>query len=468
MARPGDTGRRSVRMSAPALAFGMHSRTLTLPQAFARQVERLGLERGPVLVAVSGGVDSMVLLDLLVRTRDRHQLPLIVAHVDHGIHPESRRVAGQVEAHAERLGLPCVIGRLHLGPGATETRARSARLRWLEATRREHGARYILLAHHADDQAETVLMRLLKGSGPAGLASMPARRGRLVRPLLDCSRAALERYATRRGLGWWDDPANRDPQHLRSWIRTDLLPRLEARIPGVRGNLRQATRHAARDRRAWAQALRRWPGIEYRREGSVRSVSHSALAAMPHSLRLTLLETLARLSGAVPGPRRLRAAWKTLADSRSGATADLGDGWRLERAWDRVRLLPPLAADPPALAAIELERGHFTWGEFEVDWTLEPAPATQPRDGDSAWFIPGTLVVRSWRAGDRLAPLRGTGHRLAVRCFQDARVPSSERHRWPMVEGAGGLAWIPGVCRGEVGVPEAGQPALRVDVTRHG
>ncbi|MFN8651220.1 MAG: tRNA lysidine(34) synthetase TilS [Gemmatimonadales bacterium] len=446
----------------------MTRRTLTLPQAFARQLERLGLEAGPALVAVSGGLDSLVLLDLLVRTRARHGLGLIVAHVDHGVHPDSPRVARAVEAAARQLGLRCLTGELHLGPGTSETRARAARLRWLEATRRAEGARYIILAHHADDQAETVLMRLLKGSGPAGLAGMPRRRGALVRPLLDWPRATLARYAERRGLTWWDDPANRDPRHLRSWIRADLLPRLEERLPQVRSNLRQASRHAARDRRAWAQALRRWPGLDYRREGRVHSVNLTLLAAMPASLRLSLLETIGRVGGTVPGPKRLRAACKTLTDSQSGATADLGEGWRLERAWDRLRLLPPVSSAAPALAAIERDRGHLTWGDFEVDWSLEPAPATQPRDGSSAWFIPGALVVRSWRAGDRLTPLRGVGHRLAVRCFQDARVPSSDRPRWPMVEGVDGLAWIPGVCRGELGVPEPGQPALRVDVSRHG
>lgn len=445
----------------------MRQRTVSLPQAFARRLERLALEPGPVLVAVSGGVDSVVLLDLLVRTRARHGLTPVVAHVDHGIHPESAAVARAVEARARQLGLRCVTGELHLGAGTSETRARAARLRWLEATRRAEGARCILLAHHADDQAETVLMRLLKGSGPAGLAGMPARRGRVVRPLLGVSRAVILRYAERRGLAWWDDPANRDARHLRSWIRTDLLPRLEATVPEVRGNLRQAARHAARDRRAWSQALRHWPGLEYRREGQVRSLSLVALSAMPVSLRLTLLETLARLSGTVPGPKRLRVAWKLLAVAQSGATADLADGWRLERAWERLRLLPPASAVTPALAAIERDQGHFTWGEFEVAWNLDSAPVSQPRDGGSAWFIPGTLMVRGWRAGDRLIPLRGAGHRLAVRCFQDARVPSSERQRWPMVEGAEGLAWIPGVCRGDIGVPEPGQPALRVDVTRH-
>jgi tRNA(Ile)-lysidine synthetase-like protein len=112
--------------------------------------------------------------------------------------------------------------------------------------------------------------------------------------------------------------------------------------------------------------------------------------------------------------------------------------------------------------------GELKWGAFQVRWSAEQAPRVQPRDGDTAWFIPGTLVLRSWQEGDRLSPLGGRGRRLAVRCFQDARVPSSERRRWPILEGAGELAWIPGVCRSDLLVPEAGAPALRVDVERRG
>jgi tRNA(Ile)-lysidine synthase len=437
-------------------------------EAFARELSRLRVQPGTALVAVSGGVDSLVLLDLLVRTRDRHGLTLIVAHVDHGIQSESAAVAAAVEGHAAALGLPSVTARLALGPGTSETRARAARMTWLERTRLAHHARYLLLAHHADDQAETVLMRLLRGSGPAGLAGMPARRGPLLRPLLGVTRKALVDYAESHEIEWWSDPANVDSRHLRSWIRCLLLPELEGRLPDVRTRLGQASRHAASQRRAWSQMLRHWPGLDYRKESGVHSLALPVIAALPPALRLGLLEALARRAGAVPGLTRLRRAWRSLVTAQSGATADLGGGWRLEMAWDRLRLLPANRVEVRQSKPIESERGTMTWGEFRLDWLTEPAPSTQLRDGTSAWFVPGTLMVRPWRAGDRVAPLHGTGHRLAVRCFQDARVASSDRARWPILEGGGQLAWIPAVCRGDVLVPKAGEPALRVDVTRHG
>lgn len=443
------------------------SRPRGLTSAFTTRLQRLGLRPGPALVAVSGGVDSMVLLDLLARSRPVHRLELIVAHVDHGIHADSAAVARLVERRAAELGLRFVTTALALGATATETRARAARRAWLSRIQHELGARYVILAHQADDQAETVLMRLLKGSGPAGLAGMRPRQGALVRPLLSFSKRALARYAQIRGLSCWDDPANVDPRHLRSWLRTAVLPALATRIPDVTARLRTAARHAATHRIAWARALRRWPGLDYRREGNIHSVYLPVLEQLPPSLRAVLLETLARRAGVVPGARRLRSGFRAIAAAQSGAASDLGGGWRLERAWDRLRLVPPVPGSVPEAGRIEGARGSMIWGDFQLRWIEERAPVAQPRDGRSAWFIPGTLVVRGWRAGDRLAPLHGAGRRLAVRCFQDAHVASSDRRRWPILEGEGGLAWIPGVCRGNLLVPRAGEPALRVDVVRH-
>src|SRR5215210_1560337 len=155
---------------------------MTLLDRFREHLETLPLRPGPLLVAVSGGPDSVALLDLLVTTQKDTGDDLIVAHVDHGIHPDSSLVMEQVRALVEWFHLPFETTRLDLGVSASETAARSARYGWLEATRERLLARYIVTAHHADDQVETVLMRLLSGSGPAGLAGMTPINGALVRP----------------------------------------------------------------------------------------------------------------------------------------------------------------------------------------------------------------------------------------------------------------------------------------------
>src|SRR3954464_9298367 len=199
---------------------------MSLVQRFSAHLAGLEVPAGRVVVAVSGGPDSVVLLDLLMRSRETHGLELVVAHLDHGIDSASGEVANRVGSLAASLGLPFEPGELRLGSSATETVARERRYAWLEETRLRTGSDLIFTAHQADDQVETVLMRVLAGSGPAGLAGMAARQGRLVRPLLPFRRAELEEHVQSAGLEPWLDPANSDVRHQRSWIRTDVLPML--------------------------------------------------------------------------------------------------------------------------------------------------------------------------------------------------------------------------------------------------
>src|SRR5881398_1960643 len=173
---------------------------------------RLFAAGGTAVVAVSGGPDSVALLDLVHSLAPELGLALVVAHADHGIQADSSSVGQAVAALARRYGLPFDLGELHLGPDATETAARRARYAWLADVQRRRAARYLVTAHHRDDQVETILLRLLRGSAPAGLAGMPARaRGGLVRPLLAFTHLDLVEHVTARGLPVHDDPANRDP-----------------------------------------------------------------------------------------------------------------------------------------------------------------------------------------------------------------------------------------------------------------
>src|SRR5262249_47055236 len=158
-------------------------------------------------------------------------------------------------------------------------------------------------------------------SGPAGLAGMAGRRGRLVRPLLQFSRRSILAYARAQQLDWWEDPANQSPRHLRSWLRAQILPRLAERLPDLSERLRAAGNHAALDRLSWLQALRSWPGLEYRREAKAESVKWSVLIALGPALQVALLQTLTRRSGVHPGSKRIRAALRTLRMAQSGAQA---------------------------------------------------------------------------------------------------------------------------------------------------
>ena len=437
---------------------------MSLLDAFTAHLHGLGLAPGRALVAVSGGPDSMALLDLLARSREAHRLELSVGHVDHGIDTRSAEAASLVQRAAEERGLPFELLRLALGPGATETSAREARLDAFEQLRHRAAAPVILLAHHADDQAETVLMRALRGSGPAGLAGIPARRGALVHALLPFRREELARYVLERGIEVWHDPANADRRHLRSWVRTDLLPHVEARLPGVRGSLLDLAAQARAARDAWDAVLDLLPGLDPRADDGGISVAAPVLAGYDSTLGTVVAGALGRRAGCLVGPRRSARILRLAADAESGRQVPLGGGWIAEIAFGRLRLVP---ADEPGAAALAVSgaEGQIDWGRWRI--TLEPgtAPARHARRAMTAWFPEGALLVRGPRTGERLAPLGGRGRRLLVRCFQDARVPASRRAGWPVIEAGGAVAWVPGVCRTEAMIPPAGSEALRVHVT---
>ena len=434
------------------------------------ETARLFPAPGTALVAVSGGADSVALLDLLQEAGPALGLALVVAHADHGIRSDSRTVGQSVQRLAERYGLPFELGELGLGPGTTETLARRARYVWLRAVQARRHARYLVTAHHGDDQVETVLLRVLRGSAPAGLAGMPARtRGGLVRPLLPFTHAELVAYASERGLPVHDDPANRDPAHLRSWIRGTLVPLLLARLgPRVREDLLRVGRYAAAERRAWDRLLEVVPDLELHVAAHGFDVARAGLARYDDEVAVALVRAAARRvgGGLVLGPRRARALC-ALARRSSGRRLPLGGGWTAEVAFDRLQVRRPIGCAAEELVGAG-ERGSAQFGDFSLSWRPEPAPATLQRTAWTTWVAGADWAVRSPRPGDRVVPLGGVGRRALRRVLMDAHVPRSERGRYPVVTSGETILWVPGVCRSAAALPVPGTPAVRLDVIRSG
>ncbi|HSW99928.1 MAG TPA: tRNA lysidine(34) synthetase TilS [Patescibacteria group bacterium] len=179
---------------------------------------------GKYVVAVSGGVDSMALLDMLTQ---QPELSLVVAHFEHGIRTDSDEDRQLVELAAERYGLPFVFARGNLGAGVSETTARAVRYAFLQQTREVHNAVAIITAHHQDDVLETAFINLLRGTGSRGLASLQSTDV-LVRPLLDVSKEQVLAYAKMHGLAWREDSTNADEQYLRNYLRRRIMPRMTA------------------------------------------------------------------------------------------------------------------------------------------------------------------------------------------------------------------------------------------------
>ena len=209
-----------------------------------------GFWEWPALVAVSGGADSMALLLALAEVAPPGAVPrLIVAHAHHGLRPEATDDLAFVEAAARRLGVPVRSARLPVAAGdgvrgeGIEARARRMRYDWLGRAAHEAGARHVVVGHTADDQAETILHRILRGTGVAGLAGMKRARllvdgVALLRPLLAVRRGDLRAFLVARGEAWREDASNADPRFARSFLRTEILPRVEGGPwPGASGAL---------------------------------------------------------------------------------------------------------------------------------------------------------------------------------------------------------------------------------------
>jgi len=431
---------------------------------------RLFREPGEALVAVSGGADSVVLLHLLHGLAGGLGLKLVVAHADHGISSDSRTVGQSVSLLATKLGLPFETTELRLGPNATETDARRARYAWLRELQERRRAKYIVTAHHEDDQVETVILRALRGSAPSGLAGIRAKsRGGLVRPLLPFSRGALADYAQARGLPVHDDPANADPRHLRSWVRTTLLPLLQERLgPRLRRDLLAKGRHAARDARAWDQMLDLVPDLALDVQPNSFAVARAVLCGYDNALSVALLRAAARRVGLVLGPTRANRIVE-LAERPSGRRLQLGGGWSAEVVFDRLRVSQAVDVDC-ALQRISPsgDRGSALFGEFEITWSPGPAPERIERATWTTWLDSAAWELRAPARGDSLVPLGGVGHRPLRRLLMEARVPRSVRMRYPVVSRGETILWVPGICRSAEGVPAPGTRAVRLDVIGYG
>lgn len=414
-----------------------------------------------VLVAVSGGADSVALLDVLRDVRRALDLTLACAHVHHGLRAEAEADADFVRRLCERLDLPFHLERVTVRTKppweGLEAEARRARYAALDARARSLGAHRIATGHTADDQAETVLMRLLQGAGPRGLAGIAPVRGPVIRPLLETRRDEILAHLASRGLDWVEDATNRDSRFLRNRIRHDVLPFL-AQVVGagiVESLCRSAALHGALIADLEGQARSALELVATRGpSGVVFPVAD--LLGRPPELACQMLLLAAAESGETR-PRRAavhRAMRRLLLPHAPRRSVRLGR-LSLERSGPWLRVGPPSL---PGLVA----RSFRAPGSVELTELglrldarcLERGPDyLPPRDARRVAFdadrLPATLVVRARRSGDRFVPFGGPGERRLTSFLIDAGVPRWERPRIPLLEAAGEIIWVAGVRRGQ-------------------
>lgn len=445
-----------------------------------RSVVRAAIEadlaqvEGGLVVACSGGLDSTVLVHALARLEQARLLGLKIIHVDHGLHPDSGAWAEQVRQLCASLDLPLIARRCAVLARGDGPEAAARRARWQVFSDLVASGDVLTLAHHRDDQAETVLLRLLRGAGPTGLAAMPVwstrRSGlRVWRPLLSLPRSELLAYARHHGLRWIEDPSNAEPGYARNWLRHQLVPMLRQRWPQVDASLAQVAdrqRQAARleqqvGRRLLAAAATPDPNVlrippllaaaPEQRHAALRlwlqplAIGAARLQRIDRELLTARSDSDSRIellgSGSHALPRsptdrlaavdtETAAANATDAHEIGKAKADDGDTARvLRRHGDELHLLP-LGADRPLHYDLRWD-GRTTLSIAGVGrLRLHPAP-------DSAL----SLQVRHRQGGERLRLHPQRPRQRLKHLLQEAGLPPWLRARWPVL-------WLDGEVAG--------------------
>ena len=446
-----------------------HSSDDLLPQVKAG-IRRTGsIQPGETVVAaVSGGQDSVTLLDLLVRLSEEWRLTVHVAHLNHGLRgAEADQDALAVSKIASDLGLKFYGDRTDVAELAarerrsTEDAARQARLSFLERVRLQTGADRIALGHTRSDQAETVLMRLLRGSGTRGLSGIRPTRDKVwIRPLLDVSRAEVMRYADWRKLSICSDRSNADPVYFRNRIRLDLLPRLkEDYAEGVEETLAR-TAEILREEDEFLDELAAGylqKALIYRGKRKIvldgpslfryhiairRRLFRNVLQLLDVSGDGLSFSSIRRLSETVQNPRASTQIVAGVRATRCGA------GLIFSRATPSfsVPVSVPGRTEIPQLditvvaqlrAADEVRDGLRTMGPYRSCFDRRA--------------LPGELVLRNRCDGDRIQPFGMTGTRKVSDLLIDEKVPQTLRDEIPMLVCEGSILWLAGVKRSATG-----------------
>lgn len=412
------------------------------------------------IVAYSGGLDSTVLLHALVTYTQTARTELSAIHIDHRLHPQSHTWATACRERARALGIECEVHVAADSPAPGSGIEQWAReTRYAAFTERVAAGDVVVMAHHRDDLAETVLMRLMRGAGPEGLTGMPATRklgrGHLLRPLLAVRRADIENYAAAHELAWSDDPSNADAAFDRNYVRHHVLPVLQARWPGVANQLARvaelqdgatAALHASADRLLG-------DAIDPIHGGLVLA---PILETEPAMLSWVLRRWLERAGLPMPDAVHL-AEMERMVFARADSNPLLAYKGAQVRRY-RGCLYATWAADNNDLSPREWQLAaplQLSWGE------LRAVPAHG--DGIALAALTGRAVWVRFRAGGERCRLPGRAHRHTLKhLFQQWGVPPWQRADTPLVYIDGKLAAIAGYCVCEPYAATAGEDSLRI------
>lgn len=440
-------------------------------------LERLWARGDTIVVAVSGGPDSVALLHILHELAPRDDLTLIAAHVDHGFRgEESALEAKMVREMAAKLGILCESTYIDLPAYIEETRmnsqsaAREKRYAFLHEIAQKHDAARIAVAHHGDDQAETVLMRIVRGTSPGGLSGIPIRRieknVELIRPLLRMYKADILNFCEQRGLRYSLDSSNEQRYYFRNTVRLDLLPALAQYNPGITSALVRLSELATQEDE-WMEGETR---AVFDRHVRLYSDGCQLNRATLLGLHVALQRRLIKLILECVGPNMEAASFDIIETIRGAAqesaastwSIDAGGGIRFAREYDVLRFFRANSATGSpnpvnggyAYAVTECtQRIEVTEAGVWLSFShLQPSEAGRPANRLEAIFdaeqLQYPLTLRNRRPGDRMKVFGLNGTKKVQDMFVDDRIAPSRRETLPLlVDASGTVLWIPEVRR---------------------
>ncbi len=427
-----------------------------LLERIRKTIARYGMlsQRDGVLVALSGGSDSVALLNLLLEIKEDYKLRISAAHLNHSLRgKESEEDARWVEGLCNRLHIPCRVGREEVrsfcrerGMGLEEG-ARALRYHFLQKVASDCGANKIATGHTRDDQAETVLMRLLRGAGPFGLSGIRPVWGQIIRPLIEVGRGDLRHWLQERDIIYREDSSNRDLRYMRNRIRWRLLPQLKAYNPRITEALaRSGTILWQQTEHLLILAREVLGEVSQRGWGGEIILALEPLFVYDMAIRQVVLKEAFRVlgKGELPFPHLQR-----LAESPFQGRVSLPGGVEAEGKEGKLFLL----YETPRRSPINLEIPGKV--ETEDGLTLETEVVSPPRldlirsqGGMVGYFdwekLEGPFVLRGWERGDRIQPLGMGGRKKLQDLFVDLHIPRPQRRLVPLLTCPQGIIWVIG------------------------
>ena len=415
-----------------------------LTKKFAENLVHCGVKPGKTLVlGVSGGVDSVTMLDLFAKSELKFNI--IIAHMNHGVRTEAQQDEKLVKELTEKYGYKFVSTKIAKPKvGNLEEALRNERRKFLLATSNSNKADFVALAHNADDQAETFIMNAVRGSGPAGLSAMNMSDGLIIRPLLNVSRAEIAGYAKANNLTWNEDVTNQDISYSRNYVRHRILPLFTRLNP------------------EFLNAIHRTTHLQEQIDSHFKDEAYRVMknTCCEHLRRLDkplLYEVLGLLYEETKGNRQnltlahLSAIEDLINASEGTKTLDLPDNISVKRSYDRLDFSVKLehnTASAPSTKKLKLGTQRFGTWKVTVSTTnyqsmLENTKSDLIIDAENL----SDLTIRARKEGDKIASIGHTGTKKLQDLFVDGKIDREKRAFWPIITNKKQILWIPSLAK---------------------